>query len=205
MYEQLLYPEKHPLRLVIFIIGILLLPFSFFDLSVRDGALTFAWSFDIVAFAASIAVSATYFLPARNFHFQNIPFLLVLVLEFMRFGTVTLLNNEIPFESYILSAFFMLGTVGVSFVFYFVAEGKMRSRLPMIIWSSFLLVLATVSLIVGFPPLASYTDITEGVFVRSISGYIQFVLFYSIPLLVAAALKSDHFPKKQKKKKRQDK
>ncbi|MBQ8912079.1 MAG: hypothetical protein IJY89_05870 [Clostridia bacterium] len=204
MYEQLLYPQKHPVRMIIFIIGILLLPLSFFDLSIRDGAFTFVWSFDFVAFAASIAVSATYFLPTDNFHFQNAPFLVVLALEFMRFGTVTLFNNEIPFESYILSAYFMLGTVGVSFIYYFVAEGKMRSRLPMILWSSFLLVFATISLIVGFPPLAAYTEITEGIFVRSISGYLQFILFYSIPIIVSVALKSDHFPKKQKKKKRKE-
>ena len=52
MYEQLLYPQKHPVRIVIFVLGALLLPFSFFDLSIRDGAFTFAWSFDLIAFAA---------------------------------------------------------------------------------------------------------------------------------------------------------
>lgn len=204
MYEQLLYPQKHPVRIILFVIGILLLPLSFFDLSIRDGVFTFAWSFDLVALAASVTLSLTYFFPAEKFHYQNIPFLAVVILEFMRFGTVTLFNNEIPFESYILSAYFMLGSVGVAFAFFFVAEGKMRSRLPVILWSSFLLVFATVSLIVGFPPLASYTEIVEGVFVRSISGYIQFILFYSVPLLVAVALKSDHFPKKEKKKKKKE-
>ena len=205
MYEQLLYPQKHPVRIIIFVIGLLLLPLSFFDLSIRDGAFSFAWSFDLVALAASVVLSLTYFFPAEKFHYQNLPFIVVVVLEFMRFGTVTLFNNEIPFESYILSAYFMLGSVGAAFIFYFVAEGKMRSRLPMILWSTFLLVFATVSLIVGFPPLASYTEIVEGVFVRSISGYLQFVLFYSVPLLVATALKSDHFPKKQKRKKNKSK
>jgi hypothetical protein len=201
MYEQLLYPQKHPVRIVIFVLGALLLPFSFFDLSIRDGVFTFAWSFDLIAFAASIMLSLTYFFPAEKFHYQNLPYLLVLVMEFMRFGSVTLLNNEISFESYILSAYFVLGAVGTAFVFHFVAEGKIRSRLPMILWPSILIFLATVSLIVGFPPLGAYTDVNEGVFVRSISGYIQFVLFYSAPILAGAVMKSDHFPKKEKKKK----
>ena len=188
--------------MAIFVIGILLLPLSFFDLSIRDGALSFAWSFDFIALAASIILSLTYFFTAEKFHYQNLPFLAVLVLEFMRFGTVTLLNNEIPFESYILSAYFMLGALCTAFVIYFVAEGKIRSRVPLIVWPALLIVFATVSLIVGFPPLASYTDVTEGVFVRSISGYVQFLFFYSTPIMMAIALKSDHFPKKEKRKKK---
>ncbi|MBP3322462.1 MAG: hypothetical protein J6M12_08905 [Clostridia bacterium] len=203
MYEQLLYPQKHPVKNIIFAIGLILLPFAFFEFSLQNGKFVFDWTFDLIDFAASVCLSVTWFLPtSRNFHYQNIPFIAVLVMEFLRFGSVSLLGNEIPFESYIASAFFMLGALGSAFVMYFVAEGKMRSRAPLIFWSVLMMVIAPVSLIVGVPPFGAYTEIVEGTLVRNLSGCIQFVLFYSVPLLLAIALKSDHFPKKQKRKNR---
>ena len=203
MYEQLLYPQKHPVRMIIFIIGIVLLPFAFFDFSIQQGKFVFEWSFDLIEMLASIALSITYFLPAhRKFHYQNVPYLTVLVAEFIQFGTVTLLDNEIPFVPYVASAYLMLGALGAAFVTHFVAEGKMRSRAPLIVWSSLMIVLALVSICVGFPPYGVYTEITEGVHVRNLSGCIWFILFNCTPILLATALKSDHFPKKQRRKKR---
>ncbi|MBQ8399691.1 MAG: hypothetical protein IJX08_06960 [Clostridia bacterium] len=205
MYEQLLYPQKHPVKLILFILGIVLLPFSFFEFFLENGAFMFRWDFDIIAFAASIALSVTYFLPTHEkMHFLNIPFITVLVMEFCRFGTVTLLDNEIPFPSYIASAFFMLGSVGTVFLLYFIAEGKIRSRIGLFVWPAFLLILATASLIVGFPPFGVYTEIVKGNFIRNLSGFIQFILFYSAPILIGVALKSDHFPKKQRRRKRKN-
>ncbi|MBQ8216014.1 MAG: hypothetical protein IJZ33_07115 [Clostridia bacterium] len=203
MYEQLLYPQKHPVRTVIFVIGILLLPFAFFDFSIQQGRFVFEWSFDFIELIGSIALSITYFLPAhQKFHYQNIPYLAVLVLEFIQFGTVSILGNEIPFVPYVASAFLMLSALGAAFVTHFVAEGKMRSRTPMVLWSSAMIVIALVSIILGYPPLGVYTEITEGILVRNLSGCIWFVLFNSTPILLAVALKSDHFPKKQKRKKK---
>ena len=203
MYEQLLYPQKHPVRIAIFVIGLVLLPFAFFDFSIQYGRFIFEWSFDFIELLASVSLSVTYFLPAhKKFHYQNIPYLTVLVAEFLQFGSVTLLGNEIPFVPYVASAFVMLGSLGAAFITHFVAEGKMRSRVPMILWSSLLIAVSVVTLCVAIPPYGVYTEITEGTLVRNLSGCIWFVLFYSTPILLAIALKSDHFPKKQKRKKK---
>ncbi len=201
MHEQLYISPKSPLRYFLFITGLALFPFAFLDLTVRNGKTELLFFFDFALLAASVGLSVLYFLPfEKKTSCLNIPYFSVLVCEFLRFGSVTLFSNEISFEYYISHVAFMLSSVAVLFFVYFIGEGKIRSKLPLIFISCIAILITVLSVIIGFPPFAAYSEINEGAWCIGISRPIAFMIYNLSPLFIAIFLKNDKVKQEQEQK-----
>ena len=99
----------------------------------------------------------------------------------------------------------MLAACGYSFLLFFIAEGKLRSRIPLFVWSALMLSFTAVSLIQKIVPFYAYTDITEGELHFGLSFLVVFLLYNLTGILVASFLKDDLVKEERRKKKESQK
>ena len=200
MHEELYLPEKSFLKPAVLVCGIVLLPFALFNLSFINGQLSFVFHFDTALLLFAVGLSLFFFLPVeKQPALLNIPYAALLAAEFLRFGTVSLFNRVLPFDFYIASAAMFFAAFGNEFFIFFIAQGKLRSRLPLIILSVLMTVLAVCSLSVGFVPFAVYEQITTGDYIVSLSRGIALILVQLPAVLLAFALKSDKVKAEKKR------
>lgn len=192
MHEELYLPKNSPLRFLLFAVGILLLPFSFAEYVVTDGVSAFGFHFDPALFAeAALFCLPLFASPGEKPMRLAYPYFALTALEFLRFGTVTILGREIVFNFYIFSAFLMLCGVGFSFILLFIAMGKMRSKLSLYLWTALLTALAVVSLVYEIVPFYARDAIGEGEVRFGLSRVFSFFLSLLPGFFDALFLKDD--------------
>ena len=192
MHEELYLNERPWIRIVFLAAGILLLPLSLLEAAVRGGEFSFSFFFNTpLLVCASLMLLPMTDQSGKNLKLYLYPFLSLLAFEFFRFGTVGLFNRSLPFDVYIISAMFMLAAFGYSFILYFISLGKMRSKLPLLIWSSFMLVLAALSAGIRTVPFFAYEEITEGRLCVGISNLAAFLVLNASGVALGVALRDD--------------
>ena len=206
MHAELYLEKNRKLSVILAVIGGILLTFSFINMIFNKGSFQIFFSFDSVLLAFSgFLLSYFYFQPEEKIHRLAYPHLALLAVLFLRFGSVTIFGREIPFDRYIFYAVFMLAACGYSFLLFFIAEGKLRSRIPLFVWSALMLSFTAVSLIQKIVPFYAYTDITEGELHFGLSFLVVFLLYNLTGILVASFLKDDLVKEERRKKKESQK
>ena len=201
MHEELYFKSKDPLRVLLFVSGILLLPFSFCNFSIVSGEPKVVFLFDLPLLLGAAGLSALFFLPFdQRKEFLLIPYGAVLAAEFLRFGTVTIFERAIPFDRYITAAVFMLASFFAVFFLFFIAQGKLRSKLPLFILPGVLCAAAICSMIFSFPPFFVLEEITEGARITSVSYGAAFILYNATVVMIALNLCSDRVRDERKKR-----
>ncbi len=194
MHEELYIPNDRPLRTLLFANGLCLLPFAFLNLTLRNGVSLFSFFFDFALLAASVGMSLIFLLPVgQKMHCLNLPHLSLLVCQFLRFGTVTLLNRELSFDFYISSAVFMAASLGNAFIVFFIAEGKIRNKIPLFVFPGLMATLAVCSLVFEFPPFSVLEEVSKGVRCVSVTRALSFLIYNLSPIVLACFLKSDKY------------
>lgn len=204
MHEELYIGENSRIRYAMLVFAILLLPFSLFVFAVVDGVPGFSFRLNLPLVVLCLLTAAAF--PekdARSLMRFAYPYIGLLVFEFLRFGVVSLFNLALPTDEYFVSAFFMLAALGYSFILFFIAQGKMRTKIFLILWSVLMTVLAVLSMSFGILPFFAYSDITSGTLTVSVSDFIAFLLLNACPLLLAAVLKDDKVKAERKARKQQ--
>lgn len=192
MHEELYLPESKALKNILLVLGMLILPFSLLSFGLRNGKFFLEMQFDLVFLVASFTVSSARFLPIKEKkQLICLPYYSLLILLFLRFGTVTLFDRVISFERYLPSALLMIASFGYSFIFYFITEGKMRTKVFLWIWNILMELIALLSAAFAIPPFVVYDEITEGQQIFNISTFIVFILFNTAPLVIAFFLKDE--------------
>lgn len=205
MHEQLYISNDRALRTLLFVNGLCLLPFAFLNLTLRNGVSELSFCFDFALLAASVGLSLLFILPFKQkTRCLILPHLALLVCQFLRFGTVTLLDREIPFDFYISSALFMAAAFGNSFIVFFVCEGKIRSKIALFVFPGLMVLLALCSLIFSIPPFFVLEEINKGAHCLGITRAVSFILYNLSPVLLALFLKDDKI-KKEKEEIKQSK
>lgn len=202
MHEELYVRDGSKIRYAMLVFSIILLPFSLLEFAVRNGTPEFSFRLNTPLLSAAVMMFLSFF----DGLFKSLmrflyPYLALLVAEFLRFGTVSIFNREMPFDIYVISAFFMLAAFGFTFILYFIAQGKMRTKIFLICWPVLMAILATVSIIVRILPFGAYDQVTKGVFCIGVSDYIAFLLLNASGLSVAFALRDDKVKKEKKERK----
>ena len=202
MHEELYIPGSKALKNILLVLGMFILPFSLLSFGLRDGKFFLDMQFDLAFLAASLTVSSERFLPIKEKkQLICLPYYSLVILLFLRFGTVTLFDREIPFERYLPSALLMIASFGYSFILYFITEGKMRTKVFLFIWSILMELIALFSAVFSVPPFVVYDEITEGQKIFSISTLIAFIFFNTTPLVIAFFLKDDKVKAEKKLRK----
>ena len=206
MHEELYLDPKSKLKYLLFAVGVLLLPFSLFEFSLKDGAAYFAFSFDLPLFAASVLFILIFFEKLfKTAARLTFPFFALLICEFMRFGTVSLFERKLPFNIFIVSATIMGLSFIYTFLLYFITAGKMRSKVPILLFSLLLYTLAAVSLALRWIPFFAYENTTDGAHFFSISYLAAFALLNSAGFFIALSLKDDRVLKEKKERRERKK
>ena len=202
MHEELYFKSKDPLRVLLFVSGILLLPFAFCNFSIVSGAPKVIFLFDLPLLLGAVGLSALFFLPFdQRKELLLIPYGAVLASEFLRFGTVTIFERAIPFDRYLSAVAFMLASFFTVFFLFFIAQGKLRSRLPLFILPAVLGAAALFSMIFSFPPFFVLEGITEGTAITSVSCGAAFILYNATVVMIALNLRDDKVREERKKRK----
>ena len=208
MHEELYVSEKSKIRFVFFAVGLVLLPFSFIEFAVREGVASFSGRFCLPMLAFGLACLLTVLdRDGKKLKFFLFPYAALLVGEFLRFGTVTIFNRVIPFDVYIISAFFMLAAFGYTFILYFVVTGKLRSKIPLLSWSCLMLIAAILSMILRIVPFFAFEDVLDGRLCVGVSDFIAFLIFDLSGAALGIALRDDKVKEENRilrEKRRQD-
>ena len=192
MHEELYLASRSKIKYAFLITGLLLLPLSFLRLSLRDGAAFFE-----IAFELPILLTGAAFL---MIFFENVfssmmrlayPFLALLLGEFLRFGSISIFDRELPFDLFLVSAAFSPLALGYAFMLYFIANGKMRTKIPLLVFSALCYAAAAASCITRVPPFFAYDKVTEGALCFSLSHLIAFLAVNTAGLIIGLALRDD--------------
>ena len=206
MHEELYISENSKIRFLMLTVGILLLPFSFFCFAVIDGKPDLSFQLDIPLLFTGVLFIVVFFEKQFSTLMRfGYPFIALLICEFCRFGTVSLFDRVISFEYYIVSAAFMGCAFGFTFILYFVAIGKMRTRLPLFAFSALNLIVAIVSPILRIIPFVAYDDTVSGRKFFSISYLVAFLIINGAALGITLALRDDKAKEERRQKRLQKK
>lgn len=209
MHEELYISDRSKLHIILPIIGGLLLPFSFAVYTVKNGSGEFSFYLDFaMLLPACFFLLLSFMISDKKKITLCYPYFSILGFEFLRFGTVTLFNREIPFDFYIVSAFIMLCAAGYSFILFFISSGKLRSKIPLIVWSVLMTALAIFSIADGIIPFCAYQEIiNEGNAVKyvAVSRFISVLLLNLSGFIIGIALKDDKVREEKRMRKAKEK
>ena len=198
MHEQLYLKEKSFFKPACLACGILLLPFALFNFAYVNGEPSFAFCFDTALLLFSVGLSLTFFLPLeQNMALLNIPYAALLVTEFLRFGTVSIFNRKLSFDYYLASVAMMATAFGMEFFIFFIAQGKIRSRLPLFVFPAVMIALTVCSLVFSIVPFAVRSEIVTGDRIYSLSRGIAMLIAQLPAILLGIALQSDKVKKEK--------